>query len=268
MKKILLVTIFLIPLVYACEKESTFDDFQSETHVRQIRFTEDDMQVFTYYNTGKIFEYLTRFTYRKYLYNNAGQLVKIEIAQSLNPLSCAIIPGTGFEEGADPRQAPIGHFVEFDYSGSGRIEKKRSYFNRDGNSQMTAYEVFEYEGDKVVRIEVYNPADQLMNFFTYDYDDRGNVIEELFYIRQNDDEDVLQSRKLSEFDDMNNPLRVLAAEGTPGPNTDMNNIVRQVYKNYYEDQTDSIIWENDYVYNNLDYPIRVNDLEYIYGEAN
>ncbi len=267
MKRSFLFILIIFPLLNACEKEPAFEDFQREDLIRQIGTSELDMQVFTYYNTTYIFEYLTRFSYRKYLYNNQNQLERIEIAQSLNPLSCAIIPGTDFEEGDDPRHAKIGQFIEFEYSGTGNPAKKRSYFNNEDVEQLMTYEIFEYQGDKVVRIDIYNPQDQLTHYYTYQYDSLGNVEQEDYYTMLEGTEAILQSRILSEFDAMHNPFRVFAVEGTPGINTNTNNITRQTTLYYYADEVESYTMENEYEYNDLGYPIRANNLEYIYGEG-
>jgi hypothetical protein len=263
MKRYFLPVIAFLMLV-ACEKEPVYEDFQSETLIRQIKATETDMQVFTYYSPGYIFEHLTRFTYRKYLYHDNNQLKKIEISMSLNPLSCAIIPGTDFEEGDDPRQAKVGQFIEFDYTDNGKLTTSRHYFIEDGVEQLMNYEVFEYQDNNVIRKDVYNPNDQLTHYYTYQYDSLGNVEQEDYYAVQ-DDQAVLQSRILSEFDNMHNPLQVFAPEGTPGTNTNANNIVRQTTQYFYNGTEEPSVIAFDYEYNDLGYPIHSNSLEYVYG---
>ena len=118
------------------------------------------MQVITYYNTGHIFEHLHRFSYRKFLYNQQNQLIKIEIAMSFNPLSCAIIPGTNFEDGGDPRNAKIGQYREFEYSKEGILRRKKSFFINDDTPQLMRYEEFEYNNNEVVKINAFNPPKQ------------------------------------------------------------------------------------------------------------
>ena len=66
-RSFLMLTIPLL-LLLSCEKENTedevYEDFQSSTLLRQIGETEEDMQIFTYYNTGKIFEREIKFIIR------------------------------------------------------------------------------------------------------------------------------------------------------------------------------------------------------------
>jgi hypothetical protein len=267
MKRYYLFTLLIIPLLFACEKEVVFDNFQSETLLRQVGVTENDMQVFTYHSPGFIFEYLTRYTYRKYLYDDQNKLERVEIAQSLNPLSCAIIPGTDFEDGDDPRQAEIGQFIEFEYSGTGSLSKKKSYYINDNVDQLVSYEVFQYEGDKIVRIDTYTPQGQLTQYHTYQYDSMGNMQQEEYYLIQEADLAVLQSRTLSEFDTMHNPFMVFAVEGTPGINTNKNNTTRKTFIYYFSGTEESYTQETEYEYNDLGYPISANAIEYIYGEG-
>src|SRR4030042_356688 len=198
MKRSFLFTIILILFFNSCEKEIVYEDYQSNILLRQVRGTEGDMEVITYYNTGYIFEHVQRFSYRKFLYNKQNQLIKIEIALSFNPLSCAIIPGTTFEDGDDPRKAKIGQYMEYEYSDNGNLKIKNFYY---------------------------------------------------------------------ENDDKNNPFKIFAVEGTPGSNTNKNNITKQTTINYYAEEEQSYTVEYSYEYNDLGYPVKANSLEYIYGEG-
>ena len=266
MKRLLLFTVILILFFNSCEKELIYEDYQSNILLRQVRGTEGDMEAITYYNTGYIFEHVQRFSYRKFLYNKQNKLIKIEIAQSFNPLSCAIIPGTNFEEGDDPRKAKVGEYIEYEYSDNGNLKTKNFYYINDNNRQLMNYAKLEYESDKVVKIKLFNPQDQLTHYYTYLYDSTGNVSEEEYYYIQDGADVKLQSRILYEYDDKNNPFNVFAVEGTPGINTNKNNITKQTTMSYYAEGEQSDTVENSYEYNDLGYPVMANSLEYIYGE--
>ena len=267
MKRSLLFTVILILFFNSCEKELVYEDYQSNTLLRQIRGSEDYMQVMVYYNTGYIFEHLHRFSYSKFLYNQQNQLIKIEIAMSFDPLSCAIIPGTTFEEGSDPRKAKIGQYIDYEYSDNGNLKTKNSYYINDGNNQLMNYSEYEYENEKVVKIKLFNPQDQLSQYYTYLYDSNGNVSKEEYYYIQDGAEAILQTRILYEYDDKNNPFIIFAVEGTPGINTNRNNITKQTTINYYTEGDQSYTVENSYEYNYLGYPVKANNFEYIYGEG-
>ena len=267
MKGSLLLVVTLMLFFNSCEKESVYEDYQSSTLLRQVRGSEEDMQVLTYYNTGYIFEHLDRFSYRKFLYNPQNQLIKIEIAMSFNPLSCAIIPGTDFEDGGDPRKAKMNQYIDYEYSDNGNLKTKNSYFIIDGNNQLMNHSEYEYENEQVVKIKVFNPQDQLSQYYTYLYDSTGNVSKEEYYYTQEGAEAILQTRILYEYDDMNNPFKIFAVEGTPGISTNSNNITKQTIIDYYTEGDQSHTVENSYEYNDLGYPVKANSYEYIYGEG-
>jgi len=267
MNRIFLFALVLILFFNACDKEGdlVYEDFQGNTLIRQIGETEDEMQVITYYNTGYIFEHLQRFSYRKFIYNQKNQLIKIEIALSFNPLSCAIVPGASFTDGDDPRKAKIGRYLEFEYSNEGKLKRRNFYFINDDNPQLTNYEEYEYNNDYIVKINVFNPQDQLTHYSTYSYDSNGNVSEVEFHYMQDGDA-KLQTRVLYEYDDKNNPFKVFAVEGTPGVNTNKNNITKQTTMYYYGEEEQSDTVEYTYEYNDLGYPVKANNVEYTYGE--
>ncbi len=268
MKRLILFTSVFILILNSCEKEQGFEDFQSSTLIRQVSGTEDQMQILTYYTTRNIFEEVTRFSYRKFLYNNKNQLIKIDKAFTFNPLSCAIIPGTSFEDGDDPRNAKITQFDAFEYSDNGNLKTKKSYYMNDDNELLMNYSTYEYENGKVTKINLYNPQDQLTHYYTYQYDDSGNVTTEEYYYMQDFTDAQLQTRIVYEYDTKNNPFRVFAVEGTPGRNNSKNNITRQTTINYYGGDEQSYIVEYVYEYNALGYPVKANNLDYIYGEDN
>lgn len=259
----------LVLFFNSCEKDNkelVYEDYQSNTLIRQIKASENDMQVITFYNTGYIFEHVQPFSYHKFLYNGQNQLTGIHVALSNNPLSCAIIPGETFDEGDDPRMASINQSISYDYLANGNIYIKTSYSVNDDILQLMYYSKYEYNNEKVVKIELFNPQEQLTQFYTYLYDDNGNVSQEEFYFMQDGTDAILQSRILNEYDDKNNPFRVFAVEGTPGINTNMNNITTQTSIYFYDEEEQAYTNEYIYEYNDLGYPVKANNLEYIYGE--
>lgn len=268
MKKVFYVS-FLFLVLLSCEKEkdNIIEDYQSETLIRQIGETEEFMQIFTYYNTRNIYEYLQRFTYRKYIYNNREQLEKIEIAQSFNPLSCAIIPGTSFADGDDPRNAPIGHYIEFEYTTDNKIKRRSHYFMVEEKSELMSYEVFDYDDNFVTRINIFNIQDELTQFHDFEYDMSGNVsVEDYYFYSVDSINATLASRREFEYDNKLNPFQVFDVEGFPGRGTNPNNITKEITSYFYNNEQDSYSTEYNYEYNALGFPVLVNDVEYIYGE--
>ena len=179
-----------------------------------------------------------------------------------------IIPGETFDEGEDPRSAPINQIIDYNYLENGNIDIKVSYSAIDDMLFEMYSSEFEYKNDTMIKIKLFNPQGQLTQYYTYLYDEKGNVSqEEYYYFNQDGTEAILQSKTINEYDDMNNPFIVFAVEGTPGINTNMNNITRQIITNYYPGEESSYTVEYTYEYNDLGYPVKANNLEYIYGEG-
>lgn len=271
MRKACLLAIAVLALVLiSCEKkqsETVYEDFQSSTLLRQVGETEEDMQILTYYNTGKIFEHLGRFSYRKFIYNSNQKLEKIEIALSNNPLSCAIIPGATFEDGGDPRKAEVGQFIELSYTSDGKIARKDHYYYHEDIPILMVYEIPEYDGNNIVASRIYNPQDQLTQYRTFQYDAKGNVSIEEYYYVAGQNEIIPQNRIEYEYDNKKNPFSVFAVEGSPGQSSNPNNIKKETITNFYEDVDEEYVYTvvNTYEYNDKNYPIKVNDITYTYG---
>ena len=102
------------------------------------------------------------------------------------------------------------------------------------------YEEYEFNDNRVAKINVFNPQNQLTHYYTFLYDNNDNVLEEGYYYMQDGTDAILQTRILYEYDDKLNPLKVFAVEGTPGINTNQNNIIRQTTINYYNDESNHI----------------------------
>ena len=274
MRKII-VSISLILFIFtSCEKNdenSNVIDFQSSTLVRQIQDvdgSEDFMEVFTYYNTGKIFEHLERYMYRKFLYNDMGLLEKVEIAVSINPLSCAIVPGTSMEDGDDPRKAPVSQYLEFDYDEENKLIQKTARYIYADIDQIMYYEQMVYDGDLILRRNTYNINDELTQFKIYGYDDRGNLIkEESYYNYFEEPEWYLSDSVVYECDTMPNPLNVFSPLCEPGEYTNPNNILKKKFYNLDNNgfMTFSHSFDYTFKYKSNGYPESVNNLIFVYG---
>ncbi len=268
MKKSYLLTIIFIWLFYSCEKDNlNLEDFQGETLIRHIGNSEEDMRIITYYNTGLVQEDLNRFIYNKFIYNEKEQLERLEIARSVNPLSCAIIPGTGFESGEDPRKAKPSEIHEFQYNENGKLLRQDHYFMGNEQKQLMVYITYEYDQENIVKLVYYIPTGEMSHYTTFEYDENSNVIEVKSYGKTQNTEFELQNKSICEYDNKLNPFKVFQATGYPGVFTNTNNITREIHFNYYGDEVYSDTIVNTYEYNDIGYPVEVNDIKYRYGEV-
>lgn len=130
---------------------------------------------------------------------------------------------------------------------------------------LASVEKFEYENDNIVKSKIYNPQDQMIQYRTFIYNENGNVSKEEYFICYGDDNAPLQARTEYEYDNKINPFKVFAVEGSPGIYSNTNNIIMQKTINYYEGEEQVNTMVNSFEYNNLGYPVKCNNVKYIYG---
>jgi hypothetical protein len=186
----------------------------------------------------------------------------VEVAYSFNPFSCVMIPGQTLE--SDPRKAAVSEYSEFEYDNALRLIKKSDYFINSGNPKLIYFQTFDYENDKIVKLSTFNPQGLLTEYHDYSYDESGNITRDDLY--SNNAAIRLINTKIYEFDNKNNPYRVFACEGNPGIYTNKNNIIKETSVSYNgtEESRNTIL--NVYEYNSLDYPVRINALDCMYGK--
>jgi hypothetical protein len=186
----------------------------------------------------------------------------VETAFSFSPLSCVSIPGTSTD--ADPRKAKISVYSEFAYDSNQQLTKKSTYYINNGNPQLNYYQTYDWQNRKIVKVKMFSSQDNLIQYHDYTYDDNGNLLKDDLYNIVNS-VNLLITSIICEFDNKINPYRVFASEGIPGKSTNKNNIIKETTIYYNGPTENRTITLNEYVYNSLDYPIRINKLDCIYG---
>jgi YD repeat-containing protein len=252
-------------ILLSCTKEKAEDPCHDPSLIRQIKMGSLANQAFTYNNNCQIFEFIEPYSYKKFTYNNLNQLTKIEQAQSINPLSCAI---GGADDGsqADPRKAKITQYYEFEYNSTGTISKRSNFYIYNDVPQLNSYQIYHYTNNQTDSIKTYNPSGQMNLFSTYFYDNNGNINKEAYYIIKNNTEKSLLFVNEYTYDDKNNPYQVLAGEGTPGIFTNKNNILSQTYTYFVSGSEDKTQNSYTYEYNSLGNPVKINTTDVIYGQ--
>ena len=104
----------------------------------------------------------------------------------------------------------------------------------------------------------------LTQYHDYTYDDRGNITRDDQY--SNNSVIKLAKTIIYEFDNKNNPYQVFACEGDPGVYTNKNNIIKETSVSYNGTAESRNTRLNVYEYNSLDYPVKINELDCIYGK--
>jgi hypothetical protein len=117
----------------------------------------------------------------------------------------------------------------------------------------------------VSRISRYNPQDELTEINIYSYDGKGNMVRDEYYTLGSGTEPTLMSIQEYTFDEQTNPYRIFSAEGIPGKFTNHNNILKNTYTDSYSEEEYAYTSEYTYEYNDSGYPVKINNLDLLYG---
>lgn len=263
MKKITFLIIVLLLCFTTCKKEDQNENLcYSSTLISQINSGDLAVHGLTYNSNCLVYESTQPYMYKRFSYDAQNILNKVEVAYSFSPFSCVMIPGQSLE--SDPRKASVSEYSEFEYDDALRLTKKSNYFINSGNPQLTSYQTYDYENDKIVKLSSFNPQGQLIQYHDYLYDDSGNITRDDQYL--NNSVITLVNTMIFEFDNKNNPYQVFTCEGNPGINTNKNNIIKETSISYNgtAESVNTIL--NVYEYNSLDYPVKINELDCKYGK--
>ncbi len=262
MKKYTLIIVVFLCFT-ACKKEDKTENlYYSDTLLSQVNSGNLAVHGLTYNSDYLIRESTEPFTYKKFSYNTQNALSKVELAFSFNAFSCVMIPGQSLE--SDPRKARISQYSEFEYDADLRLKKKSTYFIDNGNSKLNYYYTYDYANDKVAKLSMFNPQGLLIQYNSYAYDDNGNIVRDDLY--SNNSGIRLVKSLIYEYDNKNNPYQVFACEGMPGIYTNKNNITKETYVYYNGTAESSSITMHSYEYNSLDFPVKIDQLECVYGK--
>ncbi len=133
----------------------------------------------------------------------------------------------------------ISHYSEFTYGDNNRISKETMYWD-----------------------------DTATGYNEYTYDTKGNMIMETLYSFTSNGAAEINTTTQYEFDNQQNPFRLVSGLLTPGINTNLNNIIKEtctIYLKSVKGSDDVQTTETYYAYNDTGYPISKNgNIEYIY----
>jgi hypothetical protein len=263
MKKVVLFIIVVFLCFPMCQKEDKNDNLcYSSTLMSQLNSGDLAVQGLTYNSNCLIYESTEPYMYRRFTYDDQDVLRKVEVAYSFNAFSCAMIPGASLE--SDPRKAEISAYSVFEYDNSLKLTKKLNYFINNGNINLTSWQIYDYENGKIVKLSTFNPQGVLTGYHDYMYDNNGNVIRDDQYL--NNSGIKLVNSVIYEYDNKNNPYQVFASEGNPGKYMNKNNITGETSISYFGTVESHSASQYTYEYNSLDYPVRINGLDCIYGK--
>ena len=256
-------------MISSCQKEDPIADISSNpegTLLSQILDNGKAVNEYTYNSVDLIGEEKSQYDLSVNHYNDLNQLTSTEYYVNFNILSAdAQVSDSALNQTAwvTPDKSNKSGTLAYDYNSDGQLIKT-TYKPVIGIPQSSE---FKYNNDNKISKEILKWGDIETGYFSYVYDDNGNLSEEYLYSVVSGVAELSVSKEY-EYDNETNPLKSVSHTMVPGVYTNTNNIVKETYTMYARsgEGADNVqITENYYQYNNLGYPVsKNNNIKYIY----
>jgi hypothetical protein len=163
-------------------------------------------------------------------------------------------------------------YLVYVYGDNGYLTRQLCYVSENGQFEFRSMRTFEYNDNHLVsKVLLHDSDSTVTQFFTYQYDNSGNVIEENYFtylfVPAGTGPKQL-SKTTIEYDSYFNPFKIFSQTASPGIYTNTNNIIRTQSISYehtpgLSDYSESVF---SYEYNlESGYPVKLKDgEEYIY----
>lgn len=258
-------TILVLITMTSCTKEE-FDGVQDiEIYIDGVHYIEiygiksevydgKTISRYIYNRIGKIAERESFYAYDRYTYDNDGRLIKKESAWDPSVLFSLPLYRT---ELMTSDNSAITNQKVYKYDQDGKLLEIENYVKKEGDFVYSSMNSLEYNGNLIIRRNLHNKNGTITQFYTYEYDNIGNVEREKYYsyLFTESSEPKIINENSYKFDNRKNPFIIFEALGIPGLYTNTNNII----------ETNSIFPRIDkystsvttYEYNQNNYPVKV-----------
>lgn len=261
--KLIGLQILVLAIITSCSKDHVIDNFMAESYsIKSIFYDGKTSVKYIYNDNGKVAENQSFYFCNKYIYDDSGRLIKQEIA--IDPdIASSSIPIKSVLM-TSQNSTFTGNYI-FEYNIDGKLVTQKNYFKKNDQFEYTSMNSLEYEGDKIVKRNLHDAKNNITQFYTYEYDGKGNVTKEKYYsfLFIAGTEPKLITEVSFKYDDKNNPFKIYKDLGQAGLYTNTNNIT----------ETNSVLYEDvpgidkfststtTYEYNEKGFPTRVNNAE-------
>jgi hypothetical protein len=216
----------LLVLLFGCLAENDPIPLSgSKPLLERVEMDGNAVTVLAYDNRDRVRTYSSPMIFRRFHYDTSTRVRKEEVTLSPDSYRSYLPPG-GERNWADPEIHGLSSYSEYMYNEMDRIDRISVYVPGEATDELRSLRRFEYGADgRVQRINLYNAAAELQQYWTYAYDVSGNLIEEKYYALQ---EGEMQGMTQTEYayDTHPNPYQVLSFSGNPGIVSNANNVVR------------------------------------------
>ena len=227
------VIVALIIALSSCSKDGYLPD--SNGLLKKIKNGDYIVEEISYNQNNLVNEVNSTLFYRKFHYDQSLNLINEEVAISPDSFSSSIVPGSTHEF-VDPDKTGISMYHLYEYDSNGRLSRQLNYIPKDGDDEFRSKRTFEYNDNNLISKELlYNSNNVVTQFRTYLFDTNGNVIEEDYftYLFITSGTGPIHLSKITyEYDSFYNPYNIFQRGGSPGINTNINNITKTKTINY------------------------------------
>lgn len=254
---------FFILLTFSCSDHDDFEEGElNNFRIKEIVAQGKTNSRFLYNSSGKISESQSLIFYERFTYDKMNHLVKAENAADPLLLSSSYQAWASKTELMSANNCEISQYELFLYDHSGKLASIENYNRKDGNFSYGSKKTYEYEGDKIVKMNYHQNNGEINAFNVYTYDRRGNVASVIYY--SNNYQGAIKPTMIYEssykYDSKNNPFYIFMETGNPGLYTNPNNIIETTNISYtnvagFEKTTTS---KTSYEYNRHGYPVKVS----------
>lgn len=261
MRRFEILSLILIILISACNKEDSGIITKNSGLLYQVKFGSELYAEYTYNDQSQVVEEKSRMFYTKHNYKD-GKLISSEHYYD---------PGMYSSTGVIA-QAAMNRKEWVNPLNTEKSSTKNYFYDSDGKLTRTLNELnnCEYTYDDLNRIDrqIFYNENKVSGYIEFYYDDRDNMVKRLHYWILTNGEPELQTTTEYEFDNNPNPYQSLQSLMLPGKYSNTNNIVKETYTIHGE--VDSwikkvTVTENKYTYNSQGFPISKDGMEsYIY----
>jgi hypothetical protein len=265
--KIISLSVLFVVIFLSCKKEELSNVDNAEVMLlSNILMDDQPYYQFTYNDSNLVGEESSKLDFTMHHYNAKNQLVSSDYYWNNAILSNdARVIETSLTSGSliNSANGSKGGTFKYEYDNNGQLTKV-SYVRQSGTSE---YSIFTYdENNRINRQDIYW-NNVVTGYIDYLYDGKGNLNKEmLFYVSAGVTELCTTTQYI--FDNKHNPYKSFKNPPVPGINTNLNNIVKEIYTSLQGDAKGTAkveVKENSYEYNINGYPISKNgNIKYTY----
>lgn len=251
--RIYCLALFLFAILTSCVKKDYVPTGLLYKVINDGHVTEE----FSYNKNDLILEVNSTSVHRKFYYDQNSKLTKEELRVKHD------FTESDRYEFINPQEMEITSYILYEYDSTGKLIRKLKYLHNGNDFSLYTVNTFEYDNEGLISKELFqfgeNPVSRTKTFL---YDSNGNVIEEEEWLGP------LHTRTTIEYDSYRNPFIIFNQTGSPGINTNKNNILKLSVLDYNPSPgQDSISgYQVSYEYNNeTGYPTKATrGNEFIY----